>query len=147
MYPSPVEFLCTESGAGGILVRWQLPEEVNVADYVVYQSNQAILPEQTEPFYSGVLPVQQTRIPPENTQMVAAGAATALWFLVLAQDTDGNLYRVNFSVAPTGKLEIESSIYNNPPDLIYRAEDKDAMAALERTSRALSRRFDADTSD
>jgi len=147
VYPQTIHFVQGSPGIAGVLISWKPPANTEVIQYLIFRSSQAIAPEDTETFYRGELPTRQWQVSAQEHQFQDPQSPEPGWFLVLAQNSSGDLYAVEFSVEAALEEESKPSLYKNPPDLIFRETDKDAAKAMERTTGSLSRVFDSNNSD
>lgn len=147
MYPNPVFFVEAAPGIAGVLLHWSQITDIQVAQYLVFRSSTAIPPELSEAFYSSDVSTQQWQIPAETHQFLNSQSPEPGWFLVLAQDTNGDLYPVDFSAQAAREKPAITNTYEACPDLVFRNTDSDAAKVTERTAGSLARVFDSNNSD
>jgi len=137
-YPTEVLFTRAEPGAGGVRVTWEAPVAVAVVEYTLYRSDQDIAPEQTARFYEGAFVDSVTRsvLAPDQESAVDRPATCAAWYLVQARDAAANLHAVAISVAA---LDAEESMYDSPPRLVFRDDDKAAEVSTRMMASSLAK--------
>ncbi len=146
MYPNPVFFVNAAPGIAGVLIQWSQIAEIQVAQFLVFRSNTTIPPESSEAFYCGKLATRQWQVAAETHHFLDPQSPEPGWFLVLAQDTKGDLHTVSFSAQAAHENETITSLYQDHPDLVFRSTDPDAAKVTERTAGSLARVFDSNNS-
>ena len=148
MYPNPVTFLAAPQGAPEVLLAW--PAMDGAEGFVVYRSDRAIAPDDTEAFYSGAFgrSVVTYRAARDVTCVIDRPNGAA-WYLVLASDTLGNLHAVDLTVDAAGdrlaaatslQSHEHASVYARLPELIYREDDPHGKLSMYTMAHALGRR-------
>ncbi|HIA01650.1 MAG TPA: hypothetical protein EYN06_04615 [Myxococcales bacterium] len=147
MYPNPVFFVDAAPGIAGVLIQWSKMTEIQVVQYLVFRSNTPIPPESSEAFYSSDVSTRQWRVPAETHHFLDPQSPEPGWFLVLAQDTNGDLHTVDFSAQAAHEKAKVTGLYQSHPDLVFRNTDPDAAKVMNRTAGSLARVFDSNNSD
>ena len=153
MYPDPIIFYKSPAGTGPLVIRWKIP--TSVTGLLVYRSPRAILPEETEAFYSQTLPihVRCAALQPERPAIIDPDTTPA-FYCILGRLEDGLL-----EIAPVfERLQAASPIPENAailkshpgehrrlteayPEMIYAASDAKAENAAATLASGLMQRF------